>query len=143
MKIAMAIGVLVLTSLVASADNPSLLLVARQTTIKRDSTAIFDVYLCNTGAAPVTVPSLRLITISAWTRNVKDITSPTAGSAATDGETSTNPPLDHALAAHAVEARRLEKRISAQPGDVVEVSAILGQHQKLRSNSVLLFCPAP
>src|SRR5436309_174836 len=108
-KVAIPIVLLALTSLVARADNPSLLLSAQQTTIKPNSTVIFDVYLCNTSSKAVKVPSLHLIAISSWARNVKDMDSPTAGSAASDREMSTNPPVDHVLAANAVERRRVER----------------------------------
>ena len=141
MKIATILMLLELISLVARADNPSLLLVVDQTTIKPNSKVIFQVYLCNTSSKAVRVPSLDLITISSWARKVKDIASPTSGSAAAEREMSTNPPVDHILAGNALETRRLERRISAQPGDLVEVCALAGQKQALRSNSVLLFCP--
>ena len=140
-KVLLTIAALTMLALPLRADVPSLVLVAHQTTIKPDSKVTFDVYLCNTSSAPVKAPSLQLITTSFWTRNMKDIASPGAGSAENEGEMRFNPPGDHFLPANTVEARRLERKISARPGDVVEVSVTVGQKKELRSNSVLLLCP--
>jgi hypothetical protein len=139
-KMLLTIAALVMLALPLRADGPSLVLAVHQTTIKPDSKVIFDVYICNTSSAPVKVPALQLITTSFWTRNMKDIASPTAGSVENEGEMRFNPPGDHLLPANTVETRRIERKISARPGDVVEVSVTVGQKKQLRSNSVLLFC---
>lgn len=141
LKIFLAVAGVATLAFPLRAGNPSLLLVAHETTIRPESKLIFDVYLCNTGPKAVKAPPLQLITTSVSIRNTKDIDSPAAGSVENEGETRFNPAGDHLLPANTVETRRIERKISARPGDMVEVYVTVGKEHLLKSNSVLLLCP--
>jgi hypothetical protein len=133
MKTSIAILSLILVAVVVRAEKPRFLLVPLETSIKPGSKATFDVYVWNDSRRPVSVPSLDFISTVTSSKN--------SGTAEVAGKTSTSTPDEHSLSPNSVEWKRITSDIKAQPGDLIEVYVQIGSPPRLRSNSVLLFCP--
>ena len=122
----------------ARAQSPRLLLVPLETSIKKHATVAFDVFVYNDSAKPAKIPPIELFSAVYSVRDTKTNTLPRAESSA---KTASHPPPPHTLGSKAVEHRRVEMEVPAEPGELVEVYIEIGRDSVLRSNSVLLYCP--
>jgi hypothetical protein len=137
-KIVVTTYLFALGVLAVHAEQPRLLLVPVETSIKPHSKVSLDVYLCNTSRAAVNAPSLQLISVVYSWSNVND---PSHAGAASETKVTTSEPMPHILSANAVESKRIDASISVEPGDLVKVYVHIGPPPHLRSNAILMFCP--
>jgi hypothetical protein len=136
-KVALLIFVLACQS--SLAETARLFLVPRETTIKPRQRVTLEIYLYNASSQTITAPSLEHVTSTFWSRKLSDRTSD--GSFTLHHETSTHPPPPQSLSPNSIQHKTIDFETDAQPGDLLEVSVEIGEKFKLRSNSVLLFCP--
>lgn len=139
MKTLITILILASTSHHALAEADRLLLIAAETAIRPGANISLDVYLYNSASRPKKVPSLDLASASYL---LDDVTGARSGRAGGTTEISTEPPAEHVLQPNGIERRRITLKIPAEPGDMVTIYVTLGRTTRLRSNSVLLYCPA-
>lgn len=122
------------------AGTPRLVLVPTQTSIRPRQTVTFDVYLLNDSGKPTKAPLLESIKTVYWSHvapEAKQLSEVTL-----EGPANFNPEVQQNLAPHSVQSKRIKVEISAQPGSVVEVQALIGKPLNFESNSVLLHCAA-
>jgi hypothetical protein len=120
------------------ADTVQFVLVPAQTTIKPRQTISFDVYLINAGNRAAKAPLLDAISTVYWSHNApgNEQHSPVT----LEGPANFNPGAEQKLAPNTVQRKTIKVNISARPGTVVEVYAVIGRQLSFRSNSVLLHC---
>ena len=123
----------------SGAEPLRLLLVPVETSIKRQASVTFDVYLVNTDLRAQPAPSLELLFGTYDLDDVKGARLPRGGDW---GETTTVPPSPHVLQPNAIEHRQIRMDIPAEPGDLVKVFVEIRGRVGLRSNFALLFCRA-
>ncbi len=140
MKIVLIILSQILILAAVQAQEPRLLLIPVETTVKPHSKISFDVYVCNIGPRRAKVPSLEFISTISSSKKLSGKNSPAP--VEIQGKTSTSAPANHFLTPNSVEWKRITPDIYAQPGDLLEVYVQIGPPPHLRSNSVLLVCPA-
>ncbi len=150
MKAFIIIALTIFIAQTALAREPHLLLVQTQTSVRphtvsskrsteRHPNLTFDVYLYNGSGRPVSAPTLEFFSTVAWVSNSMDRRSGFLGG---EDEMSNGGLLDHLLPANSVEHRRIKVELPAQPGDLLEVHIEIGHFRnRIRSNTVLLFCP--
>jgi hypothetical protein len=133
---------LVLTAIIgnsAVAETPRLLLVPVHNSIKPNGYVECDLYLYNDSKRATMVPSLETVS------KVYVLHDPT-GTRLPRGDSSslvlTHSAGEHRLKAGKVEHTKITIQLSAEVGDLAEVYVEIGKGPMLRSNSVLLFCPA-
>lgn len=119
-------------------DEPRLLLVPREASIKPGRNVKFDVYLCNQTNQPRIVPPLTLISTNYVLRDVTGVRLPRFRS-------STERAL-HALAGHILQPNAFDHAmvmldVFAEPGDLAEIYIEVKGTRILRSNTVQMFCP--
>jgi hypothetical protein len=132
--------VLCFWALEATCSEPlRLLLVPLETSIKPRAKVDFDVYVCNSSGQQVKVPSLESL---AAFYELNDVTGKRLGRSGGQAQISTGPLAQHDLQQNGVLEKRIAIDIEAEPGDLVNVYLKLENGERLRSNSVLLFCPA-
>jgi hypothetical protein len=138
MKLFIAISLAAVAAQSALADDARLLLVSSQTTIKSHQTISLELVLYNPKSKPVQAPVLEEYSIVSITEDV-------TGKLTTGGGTQTKMfdvllPLQ-TLAPRSIQHKTIQAEINARPGELVDVYVEIGWGRRLRSNSVLLFCP--
>jgi hypothetical protein len=119
--------------------SPILLLVPTQTFITPNARVECEVYLYNDSKKAVMVPSFETISKVYGLRDMKGIRLPRGASSTS---IASHPPGEHSLGPGRVERTRIIVEIPAASGDLVDLYIEIGSKSVLRSNSVLLFCPA-
>lgn len=131
---------LVASNIAAQPEGLRLVLApAEEVAIKPRATVALDAYLYNPGPAAVHAPPLASLSATYTLNDVTGVRSTRAGAS---GEISTAPVKNDLLQPGSLERRRINIEIPAESGDLVRVHVELGKNRALRSNSVLMFCPA-
>jgi hypothetical protein len=122
----------------SSAESLRLLLVPLETSIKPRAKVNFDVYVYNSSGQQVKVPSLESL---AAFYELNDVTGTRLGRSGGQAQISTGPVAQQTLQQNGMLEKRIAIDIDAERGDLVNVYIKLQNGERLRSNSVLLFCP--
>lgn len=120
-----------------AAESPQVILVPLQTSIKKNATVRFDVFVYNQTSKSVEVPPINLFSAVYEFRDTRN-SKPSRVSGTS--KIATHPPPPHTLAPKRFERGTIDLEIPAQSGEVVELHIEIGRGPFLRSNSVLLYC---
>jgi hypothetical protein len=121
------------------AGSCRLLLIPTSPVIKPGDDASFDLYVINEGAKAATIQDLK-----SWSAqcDIRSTLNGTSGPGKIFAEWIDHPAPKHLLMPFASERRRITMEVRAKSGDLAKIYVTSGSNPKLRSNTVLLYCPS-
>jgi hypothetical protein len=118
-------------------DEPRLLLVPREGSIKPSRDVKFDIYLCNQTKQAQVVPPLTIISTN---YALQDITGKRSFRLRSSTVRALHDLTGHTLQSNSFDHTSVMLDVSAEAGDLVEIYIEIKGKRILRSNTVQLFC---
>ncbi len=131
--------VLFLASACNMTAQPRLLLIPMETAVAPQANVTFDVVAINDSKESVNIRSLESFR---GVYSIRDTTGKRQHRVSGFARTATHSSKERKLLPGAFEQQKIRLDVPAEPGDVVQVYIKIGSDPGMRSNSLLLYCPA-